>query len=110
MTRPFKVLGIQQIAIGGLDKQRLGRLWIDMLGLQLAGNFRSERDCDPNACPDNTGNRDGFVGIIAIANCFAGSGLERLAGSAGKHQSINEGCLCRRERERPESGPFQQSR
>ena len=44
MTRPFKVLGIQQIAIGGLDKQRLGRLWIDMLGLQLAGNFRSERE------------------------------------------------------------------
>ena len=44
MTRPFKVLGIQQIAIGGPDKQRLGRLWIDMLGLQLAGNFRSERE------------------------------------------------------------------
>jgi len=44
MTRPFKVLGIQQIAIGGLDKQRLGRLWIDMLGLQLTGNFRSERE------------------------------------------------------------------
>ena len=44
MTRPFKVLGIQQIAIGGLDKQRLGRLWIDMLGLRLTGNFRSERE------------------------------------------------------------------
>ena len=44
MTRPFKVLGIQQIAIGGLDRQRLGRLWIDMLGLQLTGNFRSERE------------------------------------------------------------------
>ena len=44
MTRPFKVLGIQQIAMGGLDKQRLGRLWIDMLGLQLTGNFRSERE------------------------------------------------------------------
>ena len=44
MTRPFKVLGIQQIAIGGLDKQRLGQLWIDMLGLQLTGNFRSERE------------------------------------------------------------------
>ncbi|MBN8558012.1 MAG: VOC family protein [Proteobacteria bacterium] len=44
MTRPFKVLGIQQIAIGGPDKQRLGRLWIDMLGLRLTGNFRSERE------------------------------------------------------------------
>ncbi|MDS4040964.1 MAG: VOC family protein, partial [Candidatus Competibacter sp.] len=27
--RPFKVLGIQQIAIGGLDKSKLSRLWID---------------------------------------------------------------------------------
>ena len=42
--RPFKVLGIQQIAIGGLDKSRLSRLWIDTLGLTLTGNFRSERE------------------------------------------------------------------
>ena len=27
--RPFKVLGIQQIAIGGLDKSKLSRLWVD---------------------------------------------------------------------------------
>ena len=37
--RPFKVLGIQQIAVGGLDKQRLRNLWVDTLGLQLSGNF-----------------------------------------------------------------------
>ena len=42
--RPFKVLGIQQIAIGGLDKSKLSRLWIDTLGLTLTGNFRSERE------------------------------------------------------------------
>lgn len=41
--RPFKVLGIQQIAIMGLDKSKLSRLWIDTLGLTLTGNFRSER-------------------------------------------------------------------
>ena len=29
--RPFKVLGIQKIAIGGVDKSRLRRLWIDDL-------------------------------------------------------------------------------
>jgi lactoylglutathione lyase len=40
--RPFRVLGIQQIAIGGLDKTRLKELWIDALGLELAGTFRSE--------------------------------------------------------------------
>src|SRR5690349_14316632 len=26
-NRPFSVLGIQQIAVGGLDKQRLKKLW-----------------------------------------------------------------------------------
>ena len=42
--RPFKVLGIQQIAVGGLDKNRLRRLWVDTLGLELVGNFQSESE------------------------------------------------------------------
>ena len=42
--RPFKVLGIQQIAIGAQDKLKLRKLWIDMLGLELTGNFVSERE------------------------------------------------------------------
>ena len=42
--RPFKVLGIQQIAVGGLDKTRLRKLWIDSLGLELAGEFSSESE------------------------------------------------------------------
>ena len=40
--RPFKVLGVQQIAIGGPDKLRLQTLWVDMLGLEKTGNFQSE--------------------------------------------------------------------
>lgn len=39
--RPFSVLGIQQIAVGGLDKGRLRKLWIDTLGLELHGNYQS---------------------------------------------------------------------
>ncbi len=39
--RPFKVLGIQQIAVGGLDKIRLRTLWVDTLGLTLSGNYKS---------------------------------------------------------------------
>ena len=39
--RPFKVLGIQQIAVGGLDKNRLRSLWVDTLGLNLSGTYRS---------------------------------------------------------------------
>ncbi len=43
-NRPFKVLGIQQIAVGGLAKSRLRNLWVDTLGLELHGNFRSESE------------------------------------------------------------------
>ena len=38
---PFKVLGIQQIAVCGLDKNRLRTLWVDTLGLELSGSYRS---------------------------------------------------------------------
>ena len=42
--RPFKVLGIQQIAVGGTDKQKLRKLWVDTLGLTAVGTFKSERE------------------------------------------------------------------
>lgn len=44
MTRPFRILGLQQIAIGARDNARLVALWIDLLGLELVGSFRSERE------------------------------------------------------------------
>ena len=43
-VRPFRVLGLQQIAIGALDKTRLNHLWIDLLGLSLQGNFKSVQE------------------------------------------------------------------
>jgi lactoylglutathione lyase len=42
--RPFRVLGIQQIAIGGTSKAALRSLWGDLLGLAQTGTFRSERE------------------------------------------------------------------
>src|SRR5690554_3387965 len=42
--RPFRVLGIQQIAVGAPDKTKLRRLWVDTLGLTLTGNFKSEKE------------------------------------------------------------------
>jgi lactoylglutathione lyase len=42
--RPFRVLGLQQIAVGAADKAGLRRLWIDTLGLEKVGEFRSERE------------------------------------------------------------------
>jgi lactoylglutathione lyase len=44
MTRPFRVLGVQQIAVGSVDKARLRALWVDCLGLAVEGNYRSERE------------------------------------------------------------------
>ena len=43
-SRPFRVLGLQQIAVGGLDKSRLRKLWVDTLGLHLEGNYKSEKE------------------------------------------------------------------
>lgn len=54
--RPFQVLGIQQIAIGGPDKARLRRLWVDMLGLEVTSTFSSEREnVDEDICAIGSG-------------------------------------------------------
>ena len=43
-ARPFRILGIQQIAIGGEDKERLRSLWIDLLGFTFKDTYVSERE------------------------------------------------------------------
>ena len=54
--RPFKILGIQQIAIGGPSKEKLKTLWVDMLGLEITGNFVSEREnVDEDICAMGNG-------------------------------------------------------
>jgi lactoylglutathione lyase len=51
MTKPFKILGIQQIAIGGEDKDRLRKLWVDLLGFEYKSTFVSEREnVDEDIC------------------------------------------------------------
>jgi lactoylglutathione lyase len=42
--RPFRILGLQQVAVGGPDKQRLRGLWVDLLGIAATGTYRSERE------------------------------------------------------------------
>ena len=55
-TRPFKVLGIQQVAIGGSSKERLRTLWVDKLGLEVTGHFVSEREnVDEDICSMGVG-------------------------------------------------------
>ena len=54
--RPFRVLGIQQVAIGGPSKARLRTLWVDTFGLEVTGHFRSEREnVDEDICALGTG-------------------------------------------------------
>lgn len=43
-SRPFRVLGVQQLAIGSTDKGKLRSLWVDLLGLSPTGTYRSERE------------------------------------------------------------------
>jgi lactoylglutathione lyase len=40
-TRPFRVLGVQQIAIGGLDRAPLVHLWCELLGVTRYGSYQS---------------------------------------------------------------------
>jgi lactoylglutathione lyase len=42
--QPFRVLGVQQIAIGGRDKAALAKLWVGLFGLEKTGDYRSERE------------------------------------------------------------------
>lgn len=54
--RPFRVLGIQQIAVGHLDKGELRRFWVDLLGLQVVHTFRSDREnVDEDICQIGSG-------------------------------------------------------
>ena len=49
--RPFQVLGIQQIAVGGLDKNKLRRFWVDIMGLRFGHSYRSESEnVDEDIC------------------------------------------------------------
>ena len=51
MDKPFRILGLQQVAIGGADKRRLRALWVDVLGLAVKGSFVSEREnVDEDIC------------------------------------------------------------
>ena len=43
-ARPFRVLGLQQVAIGGLDKGPLSALWEGVLGIQKVSTYKSEKE------------------------------------------------------------------
>lgn len=44
MSRPFRILGLQQIAVGSTDKSALRKLWVDILGLSVVGNYKNDKE------------------------------------------------------------------
>jgi len=55
-ARPFSVLGIQQIAVGGASKAKLRGFWVDLLGLQYRHTFVSESEnVDEDICEMGAG-------------------------------------------------------
>jgi lactoylglutathione lyase len=44
MTRPFRILGLQQIAVGAPKKDELRKLWVDILGVTVVDTYRSEKE------------------------------------------------------------------
>lgn len=43
-TRPFRVLGVQQVAVGARNRSDLRTLWVDLFGLTPLSHFRSEKE------------------------------------------------------------------
>ena len=65
MSRPFRVLGLQQVAVGGHDKARLRSLWVDLLGLTPKGHYRSEREnVDEDICTVGRGASEVEVDLM----------------------------------------------
>ncbi len=55
-SRPFAVLGVQQVAIGGLDKKQLRKFWVDIMGLTFGHSYKSEKEnVDEDICETGVG-------------------------------------------------------
>jgi len=63
--RPFRILGVQQIAIGGADKNKLRHLWLDLLGLQFKSTFVSAHEnVDEDICAIGSGRHEVEVDLM----------------------------------------------
>ena len=117
MTRPFRVLGVQQIAIGGPSKQALRALWVDLLGVPATGSYRSEREnvdedilsiagveidlmqpIDPEAKPKVHEPRLNHVGLWiddlkAAVEWLTGKGLQFTPGGIRKGAAGHDVCF-----------------
>lgn len=76
--RPFKVLGVQQIAVGSIDKQRLRTFWIDLLGLEYQKSFTSQSEnVDEDICLIGSGNLSTEVDLMQPLDTSAKPRVDR---------------------------------
>jgi lactoylglutathione lyase len=69
MNKPFKILGVQQIAIGGESKERLRKLWVDLLGFEYKSTFMSEREnVDEDICTIGQGVHEVEIDLMQPIN------------------------------------------
>jgi lactoylglutathione lyase len=69
MNKPFKILGVQQIAIGGESKERLRKLWVDLLGFEYKSTFVSEREnVDEDICTIGQGVHEVEIDLMQPIN------------------------------------------
>jgi lactoylglutathione lyase len=69
INKPFKILGIQQIAIGGESKERLRKLWVDLLGFEYKSTFVSEREnVDEDICTIGQGVHEVEIDLMQPIN------------------------------------------
>ena len=61
--RPFRVLGLQQVAVGGLDKGALSAFWVDLLGVERVSTYRAEKE---NVDEDILRVGKGLLGTVEI--------------------------------------------
>lgn len=43
-ARPFKILGLQQVAVGSTDAASMKKLWVETFGLEKIGSYASEKE------------------------------------------------------------------
>jgi hypothetical protein len=72
--RPFKILGLQQVAIGSTDINSLRRLWLDIFGLEKIGEYSSQKenvieDILKLGDDDGTSSKNGSVPVEVDLMC-----------------------------------------
>jgi len=61
---PFRVLGLQQVAIGHENKKNLRKLWVDILGLRTVSSFQSSKEnVDEDICQLGPTTKDGAYAV-----------------------------------------------